>query len=190
MQADQLNIGSLTANYNNGKELKECLDSLVKQTHTPDIMVVVDDKSTDDSLEIINKLCDFQGVQGTPYPTRVGRYNNIPLFIIALPENKGPAGARNAGLNLLLGLKADVVCIADADDVYYPEKIAKSVDVMLKYPQVGLVYSDYDVENLATGEVKREFKEIYSFRRLFEECIVSNNSIIASKIFEFIGIYD
>jgi glycosyltransferase involved in cell wall biosynthesis len=190
MQKDQLKVGTLTANYNNGIELPQCLNSLVNQTRKPDVMVVVDDKSQDNSLGIIKGLTDFQEVLDAPYPTFFGRYKDIPLFVVALPENKGPAGARNAGLRILLGLGCDAISIADADDVYYEDKIRQSLDIMIRYPQVGLVYTDYDILHTANGSLKREFKESYSFRRLFEECIVSNNSMISAKIFSVVGAYD
>lgn len=40
--------------YNSEQEIKDCLDSLVEQTEKDLEIIVIDDKSTDHSLEIIN----------------------------------------------------------------------------------------------------------------------------------------
>ena len=45
----------LIANYNNGKFFKDCYDSIIAQTYKDWEVVIVDDRSTDDSVAIITK---------------------------------------------------------------------------------------------------------------------------------------
>jgi hypothetical protein len=84
----------------------------------------------------------------------------------------------------------DAVCVVDSDDALYPTKIEKSINVIKKYPHVGLVYSDYDILTQRTGEIVREFKEPFDYRRILQECIVSNNSVMTIKVFDKVGLYD
>src|ERR1700690_716768 len=46
----------LIANYNNGKYFKDCYDSLISQTYNNWEEIILDYKSTDDSLEVIKTL--------------------------------------------------------------------------------------------------------------------------------------
>lgn len=192
MQKDQLKIAAITANYNNGKHIKDCLDGLAEQTMKPKAVFIVDDGSTDGSQNDISMLC---GLYETVLKTQndhglfLGQYKGITVMACFLPKNAGPSAARNIALQYLVN-NTDVICIADADDIYYADKIEKSVDVMVRYPHVALVYSDYNVKNMENGHFAREYKEPYSYSRLAEECIVSNNSVISSNIFKTVGGYD
>ncbi len=190
MQDNRVRIGTITANYNNGKYFPECFEGLMKQTRRPNIITVIDDGSTDNSWEVIVKTV----MPGIPFiDPNVNDYsfknNGIDIHLFKMPQNGGPAAARNVGLHFLLN-KADVIQIADSDDILYPDKIKKSVDIMLKYPQIGLVYSDYDTLNMQTGVQVREYKEPFSLNRLTQECIVSNNSMFVTGIVKQIGPYD
>jgi glycosyltransferase involved in cell wall biosynthesis len=190
LQKDRLRVGALVANYNNGKEIKDCLDGLANQTRKPDVIFIIDDGSTDGSQDIIINLTESHStVLKADIPILQGQYKGITTFLVAFTENHGPSTARNIGLKYLIN-NTDYICIADADDIYKPTKIEKSLNIFKQYNQIALVYSDYDVFNLQNKTISREFKEPFSFKRLFEECIVSNNSIIASEIFKIVGGYD
>jgi glycosyltransferase involved in cell wall biosynthesis len=119
-----------------------------------------------------------------------GTIDGIQFVLFTEFKNKGPAAARNIGLEHLKNAGIQAICVTDSDDVLYPTKLEKSLKVMLKYPQVGLVYSDYDTFDMRSGETKREYKEPFSYSRLFNECIVSNNSMFATNIIETVGKYD
>ena len=193
MQKNPLKTAAVIANYNNGDQIKDCLDGLAKQTVKPNGIFIVDDGSTDGSqLKIIETCGLYETVLKSPvqgHPLMIGTYSGITVLSCFLPKNQGPSAARNVALQYLVN-NVDVICIADADDIYYPRKIEESLDVMQKYPHVALVYSDYEVYDTSTGKAKREYKEPYSYDRLSEECIVSNNSLIASNILKTVGGYD
>ncbi len=48
----------LVANYNNSKYIDECLTSVINQNYQKIEIIVVDDNSSDNSLEILNKYTD------------------------------------------------------------------------------------------------------------------------------------
>lgn len=205
MSQDQLIVGTITANYNNGCFFEECLGGILNQTRPPNYIVIVDDGSTDDSYNQIKTAVEkFGGRWHTLQPkmdnshlyemqTAQIKHDAIkPCIMVRFfpqKQNKGPAAARNVALQFLID-KAHIICVADSDDILYPTKIEKSVNIMKEYPEVALVYSDYDTLNMKTGDIKREYKEPFSFDRLYNECIVSNNSVYATSIIKVVGPYD
>ena len=193
-------VTSITANYNDGSYFEECLNGLLAQTRLPDRIVVVDDKSTDDSWETIKNLVsqkakvDLSVVTGNLYQidqkieTSNGLHT-IKYVLVRHDQNGGPAVARNTALDYCLD-DTDIVAICDCDDYYYPTKIEKSLQIFEEFSDVALVYSDYDVLDESKGIKTREYKEIFSFPRLFEECIVSNGSLVSATVFDVIERYD
>lgn len=87
--------------YNNCRFIKKCIESLQEQTYKNIEIIVVDDHSTDNSLEIAQKIAEKD--------KRV-----IPVLSTA---EKGVSSARNMGVNLS---KGDYICFIDSDDYVTP----------------------------------------------------------------------
>lgn len=100
------------ATYNGAKYLREQLDSLYAQTRLPDEVVAVDDCSTDGTLEILEAYHQKYGLSYFVNESRLG-----------INLNFGKA------LSLCRG---NYVAICDQDDVWFPEKIEKSLRKMLE----------------------------------------------------------
>lgn len=86
--------------YNMGRYLEECLDSIVNQTIDGVEVIAVNDGSTDNSLEILNRYSE--------------KYPNI---MVHSQENQGQASAKNYGI---LHAKGKYIIFMDPDD-YYPD---------------------------------------------------------------------
>lgn len=80
--------------YNVGKYLDECIESILSQTISNFEIILVDDGSTDDSLNICNK------------------YKNKNVIVIH-QENSGVSAARNAGIKVA---KSEFITFVDGDD--------------------------------------------------------------------------
>ena len=89
----------ILANYNNEPYLLDCLNSIVKQTSNKWNCLIIDDKSTDNSINVIN---DFLNKQ------------NDNRFTLLLNENN--LGYTNTLKKLVKESKTDIVCILDPDD--------------------------------------------------------------------------
>lgn len=82
--------------YNAEKTVERCVLSVLNQTYSNLEIIIIDDGSTDNTLEIINQLCS--------------KDSRINVFSV---ENRGVSNARNIGLNKSTG---DYIAFIDADD--------------------------------------------------------------------------
>lgn len=96
--------------YNKAEYVAAALESVRQQTQTPAELLVVDDASTDDSLQAVYRFLN----QHTEWT------NTLSVQVIVLPENRGPGHARNVGFAACTG---DSVSFLDADDCYLPQFI-------------------------------------------------------------------
>jgi glycosyltransferase involved in cell wall biosynthesis len=110
--------------FNQASFVEEAIESVLNQQYPNIQLIVVDDASTDRSVEVIRKIV-------REHPT---------IEFIALPENVGNCKAFNKGLALAKG--AYVIDFA-ADDVLMPERITKQVAYFEKLgPRYGVVFTD------------------------------------------------
>ena len=98
--------------YNAQKYLKETVDSALKQTHRRIEIVIVDDGSTDDSLE-------------------VARHFKADGVKVIAQTNQGQPSALNSAFEASTG---NYIQYLDADDILHPEKIAIQIERLQRHP--------------------------------------------------------
>ena len=110
--------------YNESEFVEEAVRSVLRQTAANRIeqIIVVDDGSTDDSREKIQKLAEETG-----------------RILLITQENRGLPAARNCAMREATG---ELIAFLDSDDIWAPIKIEKQ-EVAFDDPAVGLVYADY-----------------------------------------------
>ena len=141
-------------NYNNGKYISQCLDSILSQSYKEVVeIIIVDDCSSDNSKEIL-------GQYEKKYPVI------RPIF---LEKNGKVSAARNKGLSIA---KGEYITFIDADDCYYnKDKLKNEMEIIKKFSEKGkdvIAYSsivsmsnsgenykfpNYDVEKYLTGDI-------------------------------------
>lgn len=106
--------------------VERALLSVVQQSVAPAEIILVDDASNDDgaTLSRLQQLCHAHD-----------RANGIAIRLIALKENAGPAGARNAAWNVAT---AEFIAFLDADDAWHSKKIEIQHRWMAAHPEVAL----------------------------------------------------
>ncbi|MEO7426458.1 MAG: glycosyltransferase [Fibrobacteria bacterium] len=109
--------------FNAEKFLPETLESVLGQTFRDLEIIVVDDGSTDGTLETARGY-------SLRYPDRIRCVHQ---------ENRGVAAARNHGARESRG---DILAFLDADDTWLPEKLAEQMAFWEANPTCGLVYAD------------------------------------------------
>ena len=115
-------IDIIIPNYNKAKYLNQCLDSIISQTYKSWKIYLVDDNSTDNSEEILQKY---------------EKFDNINFFF--LKENKGPAFCRNYGIQKS---ESDYLAFMDSDDFWPKNKLEKQLNEMLKN-DYSFTYTNY-----------------------------------------------
>lgn len=122
-------ISVIIPNYNYGHFLGEAIESVLGQTYENVQLIVVDNHSTDNSVEIAK------------------RYGEA-LTLIQKPHG-GVSSARNLGLTQATGA---FICFLDSDDAWLPEKLSTQLE-MVQSSNAGVVYSGV---NLCDQELRKE----------------------------------
>lgn len=108
--------------FNAERYVSVAIRSVLAQSYSPVECVVVDDGSTDATRAVIRGFGD-----------RVHTVHS---------ENRGVASARNLGAR---SSKGSFLAFLDADDVWLPRKLERQMEVMLRMPDLGLVYTSLHI---------------------------------------------
>jgi teichuronic acid biosynthesis glycosyltransferase TuaG len=145
-----ISFSILIANYNNGKYFKECYQSLLNQTYKNWEVIIIDDASEDNSVEIIQSLIKND--------TRFKLYHN------AVNEGCGFTKAR-----CMAYAQGDLCAYLDPDDALYPEALEKVVREFIARDDLAAVYSQMMLcnESLIPKKIYAGTKQIYNNRYFF-----------------------
>jgi len=106
--------------YNSGNYIARAIDSVLAQTRLADEIIVVDDGSTDATVEVVRAYGD-----------------RVRLIEQA---NAGASSARNAGIQAATG---DWIAFLDADDEWLPDKLRQQVEILHSCPHLVWVSGNY-----------------------------------------------
>ena len=146
-------VSIITPSYNSEKFISETIKSVLNQTYKNWEMLITDDGSTDNSIEIIRILSE--------------KDPRIKLFSI---KNSGPAVARN---NSIKHAKGSYLAFLDSDDLWMPEFLSTSISHILK--SEGFVFSSYKRCNEIT--LKEQYKDFIVPKKVTYMDILKTNSI-------------
>ncbi len=139
--------------YNAIAYLPSTVDSVIQQTFTDFEVLIVDDGSTDETVEWVSKLVD-------------------PRVRLISQANQGVAVARNQGIASAQG---EYVAFLDADDLWEPTKLEKQVKCLDENPQVGLVNTsivNIDEQGKPLGAVNASDVEGNVLKYIVEENLI------------------
>lgn len=103
--------------YNGQEYLKEAINSVLEQSYQNYELIIIDDGSTDDSVEIIKS------------------YKDSRIRFLQNGANYGVGYTRNVGLD---EAKGDFLAWMDCDDLIHPKRFEKQIDLLTKNPEVGI----------------------------------------------------
>jgi glycosyltransferase involved in cell wall biosynthesis len=95
--------------FNGERFLREAIESCLAQTYANLELIIIDDGSTDGSLEIINSFDDDR------------------IVLLINESNKGQSYSRNRGIKKSSG---EYIAIMDADDIMYPNRLEKQIQFL------------------------------------------------------------
>jgi glycosyltransferase involved in cell wall biosynthesis len=109
--------------HNGEKYIKEAIDSCLNQTYENIETIVVDDKSTDNTLQILKEYGDR-------------------ITVIPVEKQNGLGNVINIGIR---ASKGQYIARMDADDVMYPSRISKQVEYLQSNPNCVAVGGQIDI---------------------------------------------
>lgn len=153
-------VSIITPTYNCGKFIGRTIESVLAQTYNNWEMIIVDDRSTDDTKSIVEK-----------YAARDDR-----IKYCLLEQNSGAAVARTTAMKMAVGA---YMAFLDSDDIWLPEKLEKQLDFMEKtgYAFTCTAYEQIDEDDKLIGKtIKTVVKTDYN--RLLLDCPVGNSTVM------------
>jgi teichuronic acid biosynthesis glycosyltransferase TuaG len=147
-------VSIITPSYNSARFVQDTLNSVLNQSYQNWEMIIVDDVSSDDSIEVIKKFTE--------------KDNRIKL--IQLENNSGAAVARNKAIEMA---KGKYIAFLDSDDLWKPEKLEKQIQFMKDNNSL-LSYSNYtliDEEGKDLNIIKKPISKITYKEQLKENQI-------------------
>lgn len=180
--------------HNHGEYVGAAIQSVIDQDYEHKMLSVVDDGSTDNSYEVLLAMMDDvvheHGDEETGDEVVTGMCQGVPMILVKRPEARKQAAARNTAIKLAWQT-AELFCQLDADDLYLPGKLSKSVAVWKQNPDyIGLVYSDAIIFDNRDGTSVREFRVPYDRTLLERDNIISNAPLMSKMALGHSGLYD
>lgn len=123
-------------NYNGHRFVEQAIDSVLSQTYQNLELLVVDDCSKDDSLQLIKQKAQ----------------SDKRICVIALEKNAGVANARNVGIR---EAKGKYIALLDNDDVWAVDKLERQLAIAEKGADI--VYCSYDFIDEQNNKIKKPF---------------------------------
>ena len=154
--------------YNQGKYIEDTVESVLNQTYKNIEIIVINDNSTDNSLDYINKIIK----------------NNDKIKFINLEQNGGVSHARNVAIENSTG---EYILPLDADDKIDATYIEKAERILSANSNIGIVYPRVEYFGAKNGEMETDNFNNESF--LFQNCIISS-ALFMRKDWELAGKYD
>ena len=139
-------VSIITPSYNSSKFIDDCVNSVINQTYLDWEMLIVDDKSSDDSRDKILHLSK--------------KDSRIKYFF--LDENIGAAEARNIAISKSNGR---YIAFLDSDDIWDNRKLEKQINFM-NNNNIAFSFSNYEVisedGNRVINLIKAPYRMTYS----------------------------
>lgn len=149
-------VSVIIASYNHGPYIEQSIQSVLDQTYPNIELLVVDDGSTDDSVERIQRL---QAAHG---------------FDFRVQQNQGLTNTLNGAI---ARAKGSLIVPFGSDDIMKPDRIAIQVEYMDGKPEVGICAGNIELID-AEGNLypeKRQRRDV-PFRRLdFDDMFLERN---------------
>jgi glycosyltransferase involved in cell wall biosynthesis len=163
--------------YNRSQVIARTIKSVQQQTFSANEIIVVDDASTDNTVDVVSMIDENR------------------LKMITHRSNRFAGAARNTGITEASG---QLIAFLDSDDVWYPTKLEEQIDCLLKNPSASFCLSGIVMKsgrglvervllpNLPDGEKE---SIIYAFM-MGKVNFVTSTLVIRKSVIEDVGLMD
>ncbi|HLR43164.1 MAG TPA: glycosyltransferase family 2 protein [Pseudogracilibacillus sp.] len=156
-------VSVITPAYNAARFIGETIQSVIDQTYNNWEMLIVDDKSTDETVEIVQQYMN----------------KDKRIKLIVLDENSGSAIARNTAMDKASG---KFMAFLDSDDLWMPEKLTKQVAFMedngiaFSFTKYVRMQEDGRLTNAVT-----EAPKTVTYDRLMKQCVIGCLTVMLDR---------
>jgi glycosyltransferase involved in cell wall biosynthesis len=166
--ADRPLVSIVTPSFNQGRFIRETIESVLAQGYPHVEYLVMDGGSTDETVKILQEFDDR-------------------LAWVSEPD-RGQADAINKGWRRAQG---SVLAYLNSDDTYLPDAVERAVACLEEHPEVGAVYGEGYHVNEAGAILERYPTEPFSMERLQETCFICQPTVfLRREIVERVGYLD
>ena len=153
-------ISIITPTYNCAEFISRTIESVQAQTYQNWEMVIVDDRSKDNTKEIVEKFMK----------------NDARIKYYLLEVNSGAAVARTTAMKLA---KGSYMAFLDSDDIWMPDKLERQINWMTDNGCAFscTAYEQIDEEDKLIGKVVKSVKKT-DYNRLLLDCPVGNSTVV------------
>jgi len=168
---DDNTVSVIIPTFNRADLVSDAIDSVLHQIVPPDDIIVVDDGSTDNTLQ---KLDNYRA-----------------KISIITQENKGVAAARNRGIQAAAG---EWLTFLDSDDLWVPQKLQVQKTALAENPDFRICYTGETWQRSDKPVSPKKQPQRFSgwiYKHCLPRCIVAASSVIIHRsILEHIGYFD
>lgn len=140
------NYNNAHGNYNGKTFLENCIDSILNQTYKNFELIIVDDMSTDKSVEIVDKYMDNR------------------IHLIKNTRKRYNGGSRNVGIDYAKQIEADYICFLDSDDWWLNNKVLEHINKKLYYHEMMILGSEMLFPN---GKSELQYNKYDNYEDIF-----------------------
>ena len=143
-------ISTVTASYNYEKYIKETIESVLAQTFSDWELIIVDDGSKDNSVEIIRRYCE--------------KDSRIKLFTHENNVNKGLAETLKLGISKCSG---EHIAFLESDDFWNENALQNKYEAIKKYPDAAIYINDLNLigEQDYINEFYNSHKDYFEYQK-------------------------
>lgn len=169
-----MKISIITTSYNYSDYLAETIQSVINQSYSDWELIVVDDGSSDNSVEIIESFCE--------------KDSRIKLLQHQNNENKGLKES------ILLGIEhasGDWISFLESDDFYRFDNLSRKIEISKKYPTATLIFNkvkfieENKLKNILLNGFKKKQSKLSQLsypRNMFYDFYINNTILTFSCV--------
>jgi glycosyltransferase involved in cell wall biosynthesis len=169
-------ISVIIPTYNADRTILETIESVQNQTFTDFEIIVINDGSTDRTLEVLQSVSD----------------DRLKIFTY---ENSGASTARNRGIACAAG---DYLTFIDADDLWAPDKLELQLAALREPPEAGVAYSwtifmqeEKDgSRSLHAGEPVLHQGDVHAELLICNFIASGSNILMRKQVIDQVGLFD
>ncbi len=173
-------VSIIMASYNHEKFVQEAIQSVLDQSFQDFELIIIDDASTDNTVNVIKK------------------FNDARIDLTVLEQNQGQFVATNLGLEKASG---EYIGILNSDDAFYPQKLHKQITYLDNNLNIGAVFSFVEMINEKSRPMialndhyfnknNRTRHEWLNYFFFYGNCLCHPSVLIRAKCHQELGYYD